>query len=170
MLVGDFSRGFPEFQDAYAWMRGQMERRVPAGPDGLVWFWVNPTRRLLRSCARRAHGEVLLTVTVAREQALVSDFDGWHAALNGWLHVPRFTNESEDDWERRADALDRDIASRLGASERAPFHQWPAELRAEAERSWEAIFDPDTWDPRRALQATMRELKAEDVIRASRIL
>jgi len=176
VLVGDSSKGADDwageqvFREAYAWMRRQMARRLPGPPHrGLLWLWPTATRELLRDIAKYARGEVLLTVRVARERALLSEFSDWHAVLNRYLHVPVNPGESEDEWELRWTALDDDFGARAKPYDAAPITEWPDELRVEIESSWEAIFDPATWRPKLNLQATISELRTADVVRAVRI-
>lgn len=169
VLVGDSSLGPSEFQEAYAWMLRQMDRRIQATPGGLLWLWPAAARKRLLRSAKLAKSDVLLTVRVARDRVLLSDFLDWHAVLNRSLHVPAIPGESEGEWESRWNALDDDFHTRTGSYSALPITGWPDDLRAELESSWEAIFDPASWRTRPALQATMRDLRAEDVVRAVRI-
>lgn len=46
VLVGDSSRGWSDFQAAYAWMLGEMEaRELPGADGGLLWLWQAKTRQ-----------------------------------------------------------------------------------------------------------------------------
>jgi len=72
MLVGDPSLGWPELQEAYAWVLRQTNRRLPGPQGGLLWLWPITKPELLRTNARRASGHVLLTVRVASECARCS--------------------------------------------------------------------------------------------------
>lgn len=169
LLVGDSSRGLADFQEAYEWMLKQMEQYLAGPPDGLLWLWPNATHRLLRNVARHASGEVLLTVHVPRERMLVSDFSDWHTVLNRCLHVPRQTDESDAEWDARWQARTDAFETRCEPYVSLATSEWPTELRAELETSWEAIFDPVTWPRKPDLQATMRELRRDEVVRAVRI-
>lgn len=169
-LVGEPHRGDPDFQDSYSWMLKQMaERNVPGPRDAMLWLYAATTGRELRVNARRARGEVMLSVRVPRRRVLISDLADWHAVLNQYLHVPLLPGESEEAWEKRWVALDDDFTARTEHCSSRPLAQWPEALRSELETSWEAIFDPATWVEGRTLQATLRELRAEDVLRAVRI-
>lgn len=169
-LVGEPRRGDPDFQDSYSWMLKQMaERNVPGPRDAMLWLYAATTGRELRVNARRARGEVMLSVRVPRRRVLISDLADWHAVLNQYLHVPLLSGESEEAWEKRWVALDDDFTARTEHCSSRPVAQWPEALRSELETSWEAIFDPATWVAGRTLQATLRELRAEDVLRAVRI-
>lgn len=169
VLVGDSLLGLPEFQEAYTWMLHQMDRRLPGPSGGLLWLWPTATRRRLRDDARHARGEVLLTVQVAAERVLLSEFLDWHAVLNRSLHVPPLPGESDEDWEARWSPIDDNFDERAKPHRKEPITAWPEVLRAEMESSWQLIFDPATWRTPPMLQATMREVRAEDVVRAVRI-
>ena len=169
VLVGDSSLSWTEFQEAYAWMLRQMDQRLPGQPGGLLWLWLTATRSRLRDDARHARGEVLLTVRVAKDHVLLSEFLDWHAVLNRSLHVPPLPGESDEAWEARWSPIDEDFDERAKPYRKEPIAAWPEALRAEIESSWEAIFDPATWRTPPVLQATMRELRTEDVVRAVRI-
>jgi hypothetical protein len=85
--------------------------------------------------------------------------------------MPRLPGESEDDtstrWEKASDELDARLAdARVRA---APVRDWPADLRAEIERSWECIFDQGNYGRYEVWQATVHVLHAEDVVEAVRI-
>lgn len=170
VLIGDSTLGCPEFREAYSWMHRAMGRRVvPGRGTGLLWLWARTSRSQLRRDAKQSHGDVLLSARVDRDRVLVSEFSDWHAALNRVLHVPAIVGEKEDTWERRADEAFEDFEGRAAPFVDLPLAQWPKELRDEIEGSWESIFDPATWEAKRPLQATMRELRAADVVRAVRI-
>jgi len=170
VLAGDSTRAIPEFREAYAWMSTQMGRhRLGGGAGEIIWLWANITRRHLRRAARDCSGEVLLSVQVARDRALFSDFNAWHDVLNRVLHVPRERGENAEAWDARWEELDNAFRARAEPYDDQPLATWPIELRAELETSWEAIFDPATWPRYGDRQATMRVLRAEDVVRAVRI-
>ncbi|WP_165831827.1 DUF3841 domain-containing protein [Brachybacterium endophyticum] len=170
VLVGDPSRGDAEFQEAYAWMLEQMDRRgVPGAPGGMVWLYALTSRRDLCRSARRARGDVLLTVRMARGRVLISDIADWCVVPNRYVHVPLRPGESEASWDERWEATDAEFTARSRPYTDLPMRQWPADLREQIELSWEAIFDPSTWAPGRMLQATARELRAEDIVGAVRI-
>lgn len=170
VLIGDSALGWSEFQEAYAWMLCQLDRRLPGGPSGaLLWLWPTATRARLRDDAKRARGEALLTVRVERDRVLLSEFLDWHAVLNRSLHMPARPGESDEEWEARWNPLDDDFTARTDPYRALPIDKWPDELRSEIESSWEAIFNPETWRTPPVLQATLRELRADDVIRAVRI-
>ena len=111
----------------------------------------------------------MLTVRLPRQRALISDLSDWHAVLNRYLHVPSDPGESEVAWEERWTALDDDFSARAEPYASRALTKWPDELRTELETSWDSIFDPATWTGTRTLQATTRELHADDVTRAVKI-
>ncbi|WP_240372754.1 DUF3841 domain-containing protein [Brevibacterium zhoupengii] len=170
VLIGDPTRGWDEFQEAYAWlMRAMEDRGVPGPAGGMVWLWPNPTQRRIRTHAKQAKGDVLLTACLPPDQVLISEFADWHLPLNRMLHVPRADGEDYGVWDERARRVEADFDSRLGKWKRLPLADWPLELRDEIENSWEAIFDSMTWQPDSTLQATAHQLHADDVIDAVRI-
>lgn len=75
VVRGDASRAHPDFAEAYAYMRAECARRLPACRGGpLLWAWARTTRAHLvttvRETARcRERPQVLLTCRVARERA-----------------------------------------------------------------------------------------------------
>jgi Domain of unknown function (DUF3841) len=161
-----------DFASAYEWMGRQMRKRLPTTGRGALWLWARTRREHLVSGCRQARGQVLLTCRVPRDRVLLSHFDGWHSVLNrglGWF--PRLPGESEDDavtrWEKASDELDARLE---GAGARAaPVRDWPADLRAEIERSWECIFDRRNYGRYDVWQATVHALYAEDVVNAVQI-
>lgn len=163
----------PYFADAYDWMRRQMGERLPTSGDGMLWLWARTRREHLVSCCRHARGQVLLTCRVPRDRVLLSHFDGWHSVLNrgyGWLS--RLPGESGDEafarWEKASDEMDARLEE-AGVHRAAPAGDWPADLRAEVERSWECIFDRDNYGRYEVWQATAHALYAEDVVEAVQV-
>jgi len=162
----------PLFADAYDFMCRQMAARLPTSGAGALWLWARTTREDLVSCCRRSRGQVLLTCRVPRERVLLSHEVEWHHVLNrGLCEMPRLAGETADDayarWEKASDALGARLAA-AGVKD-APVREWPPGLRAEAERSWEAIFDRKNYGPHEFWQATVHALHAGDVTEAVRI-
>lgn len=171
VLIGDPTRGWEEFQEAYAWLDRNMDDRGIPGPAGaLLWLWPDPSARRIRTHARQARGEVMLTVRLPAEKVLISEFDDWHAVLNRVLNVPQRVGEAEEDWDRRSARQWDDFSAKAGSLARGPTDELPTDLRAELENSWQQIFDPSTWHPDSTLQATARELRRAEIVRAVRIL
>ena len=161
-----------DFTDAYEWMYRQMSERLPTSGTGALWLWARTSRAHLVSCCREARGQVLLTCRVPRVRVLLSHFDGWHSVLNRGLGVmPRLRGESEDDafarWEKASDELDARLED-TGARA-APVRDWPPDLRAEIEQSWECIFDRGNYGRYDVWQATVHALHADDVVLAIQI-
>ncbi|MGE3326377.1 MAG: DUF3841 domain-containing protein [Acidimicrobiia bacterium] len=149
VLLPDLNRAEAHFHAAYAWMDRQMSARGLVG-EGMHWLWGRIPRKALHHSARLSPGSVLLTVRVPRGRVLLSDFADWHFVLNDAPFVAVRDGESVEEWESRSDAVE-------------------AAGRAIVERTWEAIFDPDMWQEGGDLQATIREIRASDVVRATRI-
>jgi hypothetical protein len=158
--------------DAYDWMRRMMAARLPTSGDAALWLWAQIRRVDLVDNCRRARGEVLLTCRVPRERVLLSHFDEWHAVLNANVAIPKRPGESEDEFDKRWGQVYDDFRARINAAGagNTRVSRWPAELRAEAERSWEGIFDRTKFGTRDYWQATVHELRADDVVGAVRIL
>lgn len=163
-----------EWPEAYAWM---MRERLSTSGSTAVWLWARIRRDdLIGNCRRaRASGQeeqVLLTCRIPRERVLLSQFNEWHCALNSFLAVPPRPGESENDYDARyTKHVDEFLAHLDNAGvRRAPIEQWPREIRAEIERSWESIFDRNNVSKSSYWQATVHELRAEDVVDAVRIV
>ncbi|MCL1870364.1 MAG: DUF3841 domain-containing protein [Promicromonosporaceae bacterium] len=144
VLVADPALAEPLFAEAYEWMGKQMKRRLATSADGMLWLWARHTRREFTRAARGLRGEVLITVQVEREQALLSHFHDWHVVLNRGLLVPQCGGGSIEAWEVRFEASNADWDLRADDLRDVPRTQWPEDLRSELEASWESIFDPDT--------------------------
>lgn len=167
------------FRMAYDWMARKMVEtgiQPPAGVRYPVWAWYQwegkRKRRDLRSRGLGLRGEkyVQLTINVPENQVLLSDFDMFHSVLNkSYLSV----DEADDE------AFDQEFAA-AGYS----WGEWQnVEIQTEAmqqfrrriEQSWDRIFDLSNpqgddwtvlpWD-RRTIQATLWEVRQEQVIKA----
>lgn len=172
VLEGDPALADVDLGHAYPWMKSQADSRLPTDGPGLLWLWPTTTRRSLIDQARHARGDVLLTVRMPRSHVLLSDFDDWHIALNNGFHVAPEPGESDDDWWARAEPIIDDWHDRLdaaGVDGKPGRGNWPAHLREEAERSWEAILDPATWRPGAHLQGVAHAIRAEHVVFAARV-
>ncbi len=113
--VDDDGKGWG-FRDSYAWMQGQMARRV-AGYSGDLPVWAWPKRPSMRTTGRRAwlaEPTVLVVADVPLRRVVASDYDTWHMVLNG---RPMYRDEAEFD----AALLDDDEVGRA--------------------LSWEGVFD-----------------------------
>lgn len=149
-----------EFRQAYDWMRGQMQRRIPGyGNHYLWWGWYSP-RPDLRQSAHLPRGTrgVRLELALAPSQVLLSDFDAWHVVLNhGYLAL---SEEEDEAWYQRFEAA---VSDRLAWP---PPEPWYSEIL----HSWERVFDlhalaaSDYWDVgTRHIQATFETLRLADV-------
>lgn len=163
-------RGHLEFDEAYEWMRRQMNARLGSQAEGLLWFWARTQFRDLAGNAKHARGEVLLTARIARDAVLLSHFNDWHSVLNRSLEVPLLPGETYGEWSPRFIAICDEFDRRAESFRKLPIDRWPRELRTELEASWESIFDLDHCQGRHSVQATSHELRARDVVRAVRIL
>ncbi len=154
------TRGFRN-GGAYRWMADRMRERLGPAPGGVrypLWAWARwegADRRKpdLRSC-RHTVGPgrfVRLDIEAPASRVLLSDFDAWHAVLNGWYLS---WSEAEDEAFHQP---------REGRSE--------ASRRADIENSWTRIFDLEGGDPtwrgrpfERSIQATFWSLERADVV------
>jgi hypothetical protein len=162
----------PDFADAYEWMLKQMAKRLTTDGDTAIWLWARTTRReLVNAVCRAEAGDVLLTCLIPRERVLVSHFTAWHYVLNRWLLIARENNETPTGFDARAGQLEEEFRVQLDSAGlwNAPISEWPAALRERIEESWLAIFEVDRLEPPHFWQATVHELRAEDVIRAVKI-
>lgn len=165
-----------EWPEAYEWMNRMMAQRLPTSGNAALWLWARIRRYDLVSNCRRARDanqpQVLLTCRIPRVRVLLSQFDEWHAALNSTLAIPRWPGEAEEEFDTRYDEIVDRFTTRLDAvsARNPPISHWPDEIRAEVERSWESIFVPANFDRRAYWQATVHEIRTEDVLDAVWIL
>lgn len=150
------------WEDPYRWMMEQMARRVPGYQGRHPWWaWhtyiIDCARPDLRSLRHWCRGpSVMLTLDVPDQEVLLSNFDAWHAVLNG---TPITDTEAAYDalvqaiWERRKKGL--------------PMEE---EIERHLRQSWEHIFDLDglkehwMW-PTFSVQACFETLRLTDVKR-----
>ncbi|MGN0064236.1 MAG: DUF3841 domain-containing protein [Nocardioides sp.] len=128
----------------------------------------------MRYSAAQNRGEVLLEVVVPCDRVLLSGFDDWHCVLNSSLLVPVTAGEDNDEWWARAEPMIEDFAARVSAagfsnSGMQDVRAWPDDLRTEIETSWLGVFDRSQWDRDEYVQAVVHEIRAEDVVRVTRI-
>ncbi|MEG3614655.1 DUF3841 domain-containing protein [Isoptericola haloaureus] len=169
VLCGDPMLGDPDFSEAYGWMAEQMRHRLPTTGNGMLWAWARTPRTAVVEHARQVPGSVLLTLRVARDRVLLSDYIDWHQVLNRCINIAPLPGETDAEWGRRFDVEWDAWDERTRCFDRVALALWPLDLRAEIEASWEAIFDLATIPPHRSLQATVHELTERDVVRAVRI-
>jgi hypothetical protein len=171
VLVPDNSLAEPLYVDAYAWMLQQMARKLSTVGDGALWFWAKIRRQDLVDCCRRSEGGVLLTCKVPRERALLSHFSDWHQVLNESPLAPDIPGESDEELDARLNRVfdDFEVRIRTAGSWGLARSHWPEDLKAEVEQGWETILEPGNYGRFGAWQATMHELRADDVVEAVRL-
>lgn len=160
------------FADPYVWMSARMTELLGAHGegDGMLWLWAKEKRSCLASALKAdPPGSVLLTVSIARERVLLSDFGAWHSVLNRSLELPASPGESVDDWWSRAEPVLDEWHDRADEYRGQPLELWPSELREELERSWLPIVSPGPRATSTHVQATTRVIRRNDVVRAVRI-
>ncbi|MFC3862568.1 DUF3841 domain-containing protein [Deinococcus antarcticus] len=153
---------------AYRWIAGRLAlQHPPPVPEALpVWVWATFNHRSPKPDLRRHHPVtpgVLLELEVDDDRVLLSDFDGWHTALNGWF----LGSETE------VTAFE----SQCDQKGYGPAGFWQDEdMRQQVTGSWLKCLDLDWYDPfwhgadteTRKTQGVLWELRPEDV-KASRI-
>lgn len=142
------------FGAAYDWMRWQMALHVEGYGGGFpLWVWARIRRMDLVSNLRpdgaEGIGSVVVTLSVPREQVLLTDYMAWHDVLNGMPGLPErcprcgaaFCDDNArlgrwyDGW---ADAWDARVP-RDAQGKRRPWWEWPAELQSELFTTWEVV-------------------------------
>ncbi len=154
-----------DIHKAYAWMaRALVHRDTP--PEGVelpVWAWhtYNPARpgKLDLREYRYPVAGVCLELDVALERVLLSDFDLWHHALNGW-HVGTQTEDEAFEVACEARGL--------------KWGEWwlHEDLGERVVASWESILNLDWHAPgwgggpreEKVIQAVLWEVRPEDVV------
>lgn len=173
-LVADGRRTSRDFRPAYRWMAEQMTARIgpPPRPGALpLWAWAqwlgaNKRRPDMRYSGHQPRGTscVRLAIEMPAPQILPSDFDDWHAVLNGW-HLSQS--------EAEADAFEADLAAAT-----VPWGwPYPEPFRSRVVASWNRIFDLDrtSQDPlwhgapaQQSIQATFWRLTTTQVRKVER--
>lgn len=151
-LRADGRRVWPEHRSAYQWLISQMAKRLDSYHGGFpVWFWHSP-KPDLRARAHLPTGTrgVRLELRIARERALLLDFETWHCVLNGWP-LPLTWRE------------DREI-------ERRPLS------RCEIQKTWERVFDlpalrrSTLWGGASRVQGVVEYLLLDEVVGVDRFV
>lgn len=155
VMRSDGRHAFRPYRSAYRWMRQQMKEKIRSyrGPS-LLWAWHSPKPDL----RRRAHlwvGKlgVRIEFEVPRDQILLSDFESWHHVLNGWYLA--WSEKEFDDWYK---SLPKKISDKHVCL---------------IKESWQRIFDlealakcdQDWLGPPDGIQATLEEIRLEQVVR-----
>lgn len=175
----------------YSWLVGQMERRIgkrPAGVKVPLWGWHSfygeHKRPDLRANSFTGSDDWMIGIDVDPGRVLLHDYQLWHFPLNGWYLpkteeeakqiedsyndakyiYPRFTWESEF-----IEAKQRYISE--GCDELRAYYDAMIEVYGS---SWEQIFDlgyniSEYVDEPREIQATLWEVRKEDVFEVVRI-
>jgi hypothetical protein len=169
-LVPDPCRAEADYAQAYAWMLRQMRERLPTTGPAAVWLWGRTLRTALVSQCCASPGRVLLTCRIPRERVLLSHFADWHSVLNAAPNYRELPGEDVADADARIDALHEDFYARVDAAglDEQDLRGWPDKLRAELEGTWEMIFDPSRYGRSACWQATVQELRTEDIVEAVR--
>ena len=151
---------------AYQWIAGKLaQQELPAYPDALpVWVWHthNPGHAEPDLWRLRPYSPgVLLELEVDAARVLLSDFDLWHAPLNG-----TFLGTEEEDT-----AFHQECERRGHGGTHTFWHD--SELAAAALASWDHCLDLDWYAPdwygeprdRKRIQGVMWEIRPGDVVR-----
>lgn len=182
----------PYWAIPYAWMIGEMEKRIGPRPDGVrvpIWGWHSHygehKRPDLRVAMFTGCNDWLVGVDVDPGRVVLSDFQLWHHPLNVW-YLPKSNEEAklieehwnnntayvypDLPWEHEYEAKIREFEGKHGDRLKAVFE---ASVAVYGE-SWEQIFDlgysvPGYADEKPELQATMWELRKEDIFEVVRI-
>lgn len=176
-----------DWPEAYAWMAQQVASRtgVDHGTGAVFWAWGKTLRRHLvssvvasaRYAAQHDYTEVLLTLEVPRETAVLSCFADWHAVLNALpCTTPEQEAEAHSAYEQDADWTHPLIAQQIARTGRTwwNFDAATAEERAACISTWEnCLRSSDARPPGRnpyygatTWQACLPEISPSDVVQA----
>lgn len=152
---------YEKFKEAYAWLAGQMTRRIGPPPNGTelpVWAWHTTDWKNKRPDMRQPlfrysdKPHVLMELELPEDRVLLSDYIAWHIVLNQGYYG-NAENDSEFEQEMNE------------------FDMLPQDTQAIMRiKSWEKIFDTrkiDTdWTKNgQYVQATFWEIRLEDVLK-----
>lgn len=144
-----------------------MSKRIPTyGGRYPVWLWPATSPKTWRSILDLAgRGDVVLVVDVPADRVLISDFDEWHAVLNGWHGSPTlcpacgtvlcFEHYEESDPDPEVHGLGGGRRRRLSDAE-VVWRETPG---------WDGMLDRRR-NTRASLQATTEVVRAEWVVAA----
>jgi hypothetical protein len=150
-----------DFQEPYAWMRGQMARRLPVyrGHDPWWAYDYPPDLRQHRHLAGEpGTRQVRLELAVPREEVLLSAYGGWHFVLGGSYLPP---SADPDEHRQQSEAWERET-SHLASEQRNPLSLEP--FRTRILRSWDRIFDVEDLRATNTIEATFECLRLADVV------
>lgn len=152
------------FKRAYAWLIGEMEKRIGKRPEGVsypVWAFAlydgDPKEPEERYFGEEGDEFYMLALDIPKRDIVLTDHGLWHYVLNDW-NIGDATTEEE--WKKEEDAF-----WKLSLKER----------ERRTRRSWQKIFDTgrtvnEFFSTGMFVQATFWELKKEDVISARRFI
>jgi hypothetical protein len=175
----------------YAWLVGQMEKRIGPRPEGVVvpvWGWYSFAAKNKRPDLRRGRfsgvDAWMVGVELEPERVLLHDYQLWHFVLNGW-YLPKTEEEAKQineafdqkNWKYPGHPWEERVIERYdellieGEDEIRARYKSLVEVYGD---SWEQIFDlgyniTDYADDEPELQATFWELRKEDVFEAVHI-
>lgn len=91
-----------DWKEAYAWMRSQMEKRIPDfSGDYPIWTWLKRPSSKPKPCRYRGTGENNRVIAlVPKSRILLSDYDLWHSPLN---NSPIYRTEPDFDLDALRD-------------------------------------------------------------------
>lgn len=147
---------FKDWVGPYEWIAAQMIEKVgsPEGSEAWpLWAWYKKP-----DCEDEVEEDDLwlLTFVADNDQVVLSDFETWHYALNGW-YLPDLA--SEDEGLAEGEAFDEDLE---GAGIDWFQRPYPAPYWDRVQASWQRIFD--IGEKVDAVQATFWELGLEQII------
>jgi hypothetical protein len=161
-------RAEKDFLSAYDWMAAEMRRRIGPPPDGTtIPLWADALRNGCSTGARirsqrrfvldaGSPTDVFIEVEVPVERVLFSDFHAWETGpLCGWFLSGRGKREGFARYWKR-----------YGVPDDVVWKETPGEAEVIL-ASWPRVFEPQRM--RCCVQATLWEIKREDVREATRV-
>ena len=159
------------FRSKYDWLSDQMRHRVgpPPRPEIQypIWGWKQvgnykkERHPSLQDGTPLVSEQVFLTLEIPEDKVLLSDFYLWGEAVLNNFFIPA----------DRADSRQFDKIEGALRNAGIPFKEWPEDIKAIVQQSWERIFDlghpnyfQSTHKRNRWIQATFWELRKEWVV------
>lgn len=163
ILDEDKSSNCKDFNQAYSWLKKQMDIKGIKNDNNLLWAWHTFNGKHhkpdLRYSAYDTRGtkSVCLELEIPDERVLLSDYNAWHYVLND-SYLDMSTNEEE--WNKERDWFDH-----------LPFD----ERQKVKEESWQRIFDTtyfkNDWVSKGVyVQATFYGLELNDIKRVQHFI
>jgi Domain of unknown function (DUF3841) len=155
VLQGNRDYVDPEFDFAYQFMVREMARRNPEWGGGYpIWAWTEKPDLSREGHLPKGTAGVCLTMVIADNQVLLSDFMAWHCVLNGsFLALSEAENR---EWER------------LGCT--AHYLTLDTDRKRMVEESWRRIFEfealarSEWFGGEPLVQAVLPRILSEDVV------